>query len=119
MRDTLTLTFQLPPTPDNTSGVFAVVDKTVLQSLRTVRPFDLSFSRLLDTNDEREARGLDRKWAVMSENSELTDAFLGSVGQKGDERRHKIGVQEILNSSAGDWLESFILTDLPQDRPEG
>ncbi|CAO1636723.1 unnamed protein product [Sympodiomycopsis kandeliae] len=117
-RDTLTLSFVLPPTADNTSGVFAVVDKSVLQSLRSVRPFDLSFARLLDTNDSREARGLDNKWAIMSENAELTDAFLGPMGASGDERRHKIGIQTVLNSSAGNWLESLILTDLPQDRPE-
>lgn len=118
VRDTLTLSFVLPPTPDNTSGVFAIIDKSVLQSLRQVRPFDLSFARLLDTNDQREARGLDRKWAIMSENAELTDGFLGTIGSSGDERRSKIGIQTVLNSSAGNWLESLILTDLPQDRPD-
>lgn len=119
VRDTLTLTFQLPPTSDNTSGVFAIVDKSVIQSLRSVRPFDLSFARLLDANDDREQRGLEKKWAIMSENVELTDAFLGEVGAKGDDRRHRIGIQQVVNSSAGKWLESLILTDLPQDRPEG
>ncbi|CAO1614116.1 unnamed protein product [Parajaminaea phylloscopi] len=118
VRDTLTLTFQLPPTTDNTSGVFAIVDKSVLQSLRTVRPFDLSFARLLDANDDREQRGLDRKWAIMSENAELTDGFLGETGSRGDERRAKIGIQRVINSDAGNYLESLILTDLPQDRPE-
>lgn len=87
--------------------------------MRTARPFDLSFARLLDTNDQREARGLDRKWAIMSENAELTDGLLGSTNAAGDERRAKIGIQAVLNSSAGNWLESLILTDLPQDRPEG
>lgn len=118
VRDTLTLTFQLPPTSDNISGVFAIVDKSVLQSLRSVRPFDLSFARLLDSKDDREQRGLSRQWAIMSENAELTDGFLGEVGPKGNARRDKIGIQKVVNSAAGKWLESLILTDLPQDRPE-
>lgn len=122
-RDTLTLTFQLPATQDNTSGVFAIVDKSVLQTIRKDRPFDLSFARLFDpsggANEERERRGLDRKWAVMTENAELTDSYLGEAGPKGEDRRAKLGLQAVLASSAGKWLESLIVTDLSQQRPEG
>lgn len=119
VRDTLTLTYQLPPTTDNTSGVFAIADKSVLQSLRKARPFDLSFARLLEESTGKETRGLDKKWAILSENSELVDQFLGVNGPNGQERREKLSVQEALNSQAGQYLESLILTDLPQDPPEG
>lgn len=119
MRDRLTLTFQLPPTAENLSGVFALVDKSVLQSLRKSRPFDLSFGRLLDLQEgERDARGLSSQWAVISETADLTDAFLGAVGTSGEERRTKLGVQTVLNSPAGKWLESLIITDLPAKRPD-
>lgn len=123
-RDTLTLTFQLPTPPaaaaagSDVFGVFAIVDKRCLQSLRSARPFDLSFARLLESNDERERRGLSQQWAVMSENAELTDGYLGEVGQKGDARRNKVGIQTVLNSAAGEGLESLILTDVPQHRPD-
>ena len=119
VRDRLTLTFQLPPTSDNTSGVFALVDKAVLQAVRKARPFDLSFARLLDWQEgEREARGLSAQWAVMSESADLTDGFLGNAGSQGEERRSKLAVQQVLNSPAGKWLESLILTDLPAKRPD-
>ncbi|PWY98489.1 DUF1682-domain-containing protein [Testicularia cyperi] len=116
LRDTITLTFTLPPTGDNISGIFALVNKNVLQATRSGR-FDLSFTKVNDADSTVTSRGLSDKWAVMSESTDLTDAFLGDADQKGTEQRQRVGLVEALNGDTGKCLESLVLTDQPFERP--
>lgn len=116
--DSISLTFLLPyQTPDNISGVFAIVDKASLRASRRGR-FDLSFAKVLDGEQVNEQRQLDNRFAIMSETGELTDAFLGEVGERGNAVRHRIGLQAALNSAAGKYLYSLVLSDQPERRPE-
>lgn len=117
-RDLLTLTFMLPyQGSENISGVFALVDKTVLRSTRHGR-FDLTFAKVLDSENANEQRNLSTQFAIMSEVGELTDAILGDAGEKGNNQRHRVGLQSALNSEAGRLLYSLVLTDQPEKRPE-
>lgn len=115
-RDTLTLTFTLPATSDNVSGVFALVNKGALQHTRSGR-FDLTFAKVIDSDSAVTSRGLSNKWAIMSEASELTDGFLGEPDQKGVAQRAKLGLVDLLEGQAGKFLDSLVLTDQPFTRP--
>ena len=115
-RDTVTFTFTLPPTSDNVSGVFALVNKGALQQTRSGR-FDLSFTKVVDSDVAVTSRGLSRQWAIMSEASELTDGFLGEPDQRGVAQRAKLGLVDLLEGQAGQFLHSLILTDQPFQRP--
>ncbi|UZJ52509.1 hypothetical protein CBS101457_001829 [Exobasidium rhododendri] len=117
-RDLLTLTFLLPyQGADNVSGVFALVNKTALRSTRKGR-FDLTFTKVIDTDNANEQRELSPEFAIMSETAELTDAILGDIGEKGSSQRHRVGLQSAVNSEAGKLLYSLVLSDQPQKRPE-
>ncbi|SPO22082.1 uncharacterized protein UTRI_02084_B [Ustilago trichophora] len=115
-RDTITLTFTLPPTADNVSGVFALVNKGALQHTRTGR-FDLTFAKVNDSDSAVTSRGLSKQWAIMSESSDLTDGFLGEPDQKGVAQRSKLGLVDLLEGQAGKFLDSLVLTDQPFTRP--
>lgn len=116
--DVLTYTFLLPyQAPDNVSGVFALVDKTVLRSTRKGR-FDLTFAKVIDSENANEQRNLSSQFAIMSEVGDLTDAILGDIGEKGNNQRHRVGLQSALNSPAGKQLYSLVLSDQPRKRPE-
>lgn len=115
-RDTVTITFTLPPTSDNVSGVFALVNKGALQHTRKGR-FDLSFAKVIDSDTAVTSRGLSKQWAIMSEASELTDGFLGEPDQKGVAQRAKLGLVDLLDGQAGKFLDSLVLTDQPFERP--
>jgi hypothetical protein len=116
--DTLTYTFSLPyQSPDNVSGVFALVDKTVLRSTKKGR-FDLTFSKVVDSENANEQRNLSTQFAILSETGDLTDAILGDIGEKGNNQRHRVGLQSALNSTAGKLLQSLTYTDQPAKRPE-
>lgn len=116
--DVLSLTFVLPyENPDNISGVFAVVDKTVLRGTRHGR-FDLTFSKVLEGENVNEQRNLDGRFAIMSETGELTDSILGQIGDRGASQRSRVGLQAALNGPAGKHLYSLILSDQPEARPE-
>ncbi|PWN41569.1 hypothetical protein IE81DRAFT_324426 [Ceraceosorus guamensis] len=115
-RDTLSLHFALPyQSPDNVSGVFAIISKTALRRSRAGR-FDLTFTKLAG-DAETSARKLDERFVVLSETSDLSDSLLGEQGAKGDAHRDKVGLQIAINGPAKDLLESLILTDLPHERP--
>lgn len=116
-RDTITLTFTLPPTADNVSGVFALVNKGALQATRKDR-FDLTFAKVNDADNAVTSRGLSQRWAIMSEASDLTDGFLGEPDQKGVTQRSKLGLVDLLEGQAGKFLDSLVLTDQPATRPE-
>lgn len=117
-RDVITLTFMLPYlNPDNVGGVFALVDKSVLRATRKGR-FDLTFAKVIDAENAAEQRSLDNRFAIMSENGELTDALLGEIGDRGANQRHKVGLQAALNGDGGHLLESLVLSDQPKARPE-
>jgi hypothetical protein len=117
-RDLLTLTFLLPyQGPDNVSGVFALVDKTALRSTRKGR-FDLTFAKVIDSENANEQRELSPQFAIMSETGELTDAILGDIGEKGKAQRHRVGLQTAVNGEAGKLLYSLVLSDQPEQRPE-
>lgn len=115
-RDTITLTFTLPPTSDNICGVFALVNKNALQHTRNGR-FDLTFTKVNDSDSAVTSRGLSKQWAIMSEASDLTDGFLGEPDQKGTSQRQKLGLVDLLEGQAGRFLDSLILTDQPFTRP--
>ncbi|KAJ1028477.1 hypothetical protein NDA16_001643 [Ustilago loliicola] len=115
-RDTLTFTFTLPPTSDNVSGVFALVNKGALQHTRSGR-FDLTFAKVNDSDSAVASRGLSKQWAIMSEASDLTDGFLGEPDQKGLAQRSKLGLVDLLEGQAGKYLDSLTLTDQPFTRP--
>lgn len=115
-RDTVTFTFTLPPTSDNVSGVFALVNKGALQHTRSGR-FDLTFAKVNDSDSAVTSRGLSKQWAIMSEASDLTDGFLGEPDQKGIAHRSKLGLTDVLEGQAGKFLDSLILTDQPFTRP--
>ncbi|ETS63099.1 hypothetical protein PaG_02876 [Moesziomyces aphidis] len=115
-RDTVTFTFTLPPTSDNVSGVFALVNKSALQHTRSGR-FDLTFAKVNDTDATVTSRGLSKQWAVMSEATDLTDGFLGEADQKGVAQRAKLGLVDLLEGQAGKLLDSLVLTDQPFSRP--
>lgn len=115
-RDTVTFTFTLPPTSDNVSGVFALVNKGALQHTRSGR-FDLTFAKVNDSDSAVTSRGLSKQWAIMSEASDLTDGFLGEPDQKGVAHRSKLGLVDLLEGQAGKYLDSLILTDQPFTRP--
>ncbi|SPO23406.1 uncharacterized protein UTRI_02084 [Ustilago trichophora] len=115
-RDSITLTFTLPPTADNVSGVFALVNKGALQHTRTGR-FDLTFAKVNDSDSAVTSRGLSKQWAIMSESSDLTDSFLGEPDQKGVAQRSKLGLVDLLEGQAGKFLDSLVLTDQPFTRP--
>ncbi|SPC67240.1 uncharacterized protein UHOD_02787 [Ustilago sp. UG-2017b] len=115
-RDTVTFTFTLPPTSDNVSGVFALVNKGALQHTRSGR-FDLTFAKVNDSDSAVTSRGLSNQWAIMSEASDLTDGFLGEPDQKGIAQRSKLGLTDVLEGQAGKFLDSLILTDQPFTRP--
>jgi hypothetical protein len=117
-RDTLTYTFCLPyQAPDNVSGVFSLIDKVVLRSTKKGR-FDLTFAKVIDSDNANEQRNLSRQFAILSETGDLTDAILGEVGEKGNTQRHRVGLQSAINSNAGRLLQSLTLTDQPAKRPE-
>lgn len=116
--DALTYTFMLPYlAPDNVSGVFALVNKTVLRSTRKGR-FDLTFAKVIDTENANEQRSLSSQFAILSETGDLTDAILGEIGEKGSNQRHRVGLQSVLNTNAGKLLQSLVLSDQPAKRPE-
>lgn len=116
-RDLLTLRFALPfQTPDNVSGVFAIVAKTSLRVTRKGR-FDLTFAKLADDADSV-ARGLDKNFAVLSETTDMSDTLLGEAGAKGNAQREKVGLQSAINGPAGRLLESLVLSDQPNEKPE-
>ena len=115
-RDTITLTFTLPPTADNVTGVFALVNKGALQSTRSGR-FDLTFTKVNESDSAVTSRGLSKQWVIMSEASDLTDAFLGEPDQKGVAQRSKLGLVDLLEGQAGKFLDSLVLTDQPFTRP--
>ncbi|CBQ72109.1 conserved hypothetical protein [Sporisorium reilianum SRZ2] len=115
-RDTVTLTFTLPSTADNVSGVFALVHKGALQHTRSGR-FDLTFAKVVDSDSAVTSRGLSKQWAIMSEAAELTDGFLGEPDHKGVAQRAKLGLVDLLESRAGSLLDSIVLTDQPAARP--
>ncbi len=115
-RDTITLTFTLPPTADNITGVFALVNKSALQHTRTGR-FDLTFAKVNDSDSTVTSRGLSKQWALISEASDLTDGFLGEPDQKGVAQRSKLGLVDLLEGQAGKFLDSLVLTDQPFTRP--
>lgn len=115
-RDVITLTFTLPPTADNITGVFALVNKGALQATRSGR-FDLTFAKVNDSDSTVTSRGLSKQWAVMSEAPELTDALLGEADQKGVAQRSKLGLVDLLAGQAGRFLDSLVLTDQPFTRP--
>ncbi|GAC92706.1 hypothetical protein PHSY_000261 [Pseudozyma hubeiensis SY62] len=116
LRDAITLTFTLPTTADNVSGVFALVNKGALQYTRSGR-FDLTFAKVIDSDSAVTSRGLSKQWAIMSEAPELTDAFLGEPDQKGVAQRTKLGLVDLLEGKAGAFLDSLVLTDQPFKRP--
>lgn len=115
-QDLLTLTFNLP-SPSNINGIFAICNKTNLRSFRKSR-FDLTFSKVNDSNDPNINRGLAQEWVWMSEAAELTDGILGETGSRGDERRNKIGITKALNGEDGKILKSLCLTDVWESKPE-
>ncbi|KAN0060912.1 hypothetical protein ACQY0O_006646 [Thecaphora frezii] len=115
-RDLLTLTFVLPKTADNISGVFALVDKTALQATRSGR-FDLSFTKVNDSDQAVISRGLSNRWAVLTESADLTDQYLGEPDARGQAQRQKLGIADALATPAGDLLESLVVTDQPEFRP--
>lgn len=116
-RDLLTLRFALPfQGPDNVCGVFAIVAKTCLRVTRKGR-FDLTFAKLADEADVAQ-RGLDKAFAVLSETTDLSDTFLGAAGGVGDQQREKVGLQSAINGPAGRLLESLVLSDQPNEKPE-
>lgn len=117
--DTISLTFLLPfQSPDNISGVFSIADKSVLRESRQGR-FDLTFAKVLDGENVNSQRQLDSRYAIMSEVGDLTDAFLGEIGEKGNAQRNRVGLQAALNNNeAGNYLYSLVLSDQPEKRPE-
>ncbi|PWN32121.1 DUF1682-domain-containing protein [Meira miltonrushii] len=117
--DTISLTFLLPfQSPDNISGVFAIAEKSVLRESRQGR-FDMTFAKVLDGENVNSQRQLDARYAIMSEVGDLTDAFLGDIGDKGNAQRNRVGLQAALNNSeAGNYLYSLVLSDQPEKRPE-
>lgn len=107
IRDELILHFALPyQQPDNISGVFAVVAKDALRRTRAGR-FDLTFAKLAD-DAEAKKRGLVERLSILSEASDLTDALLSE----------KVSAVEVLNGPAGHLLDSLVLSDQPQEKPE-
>lgn len=115
-RDTITFTFTLPPTADNLSGIFALVNKGALQHTRSGR-YDLTFAKVNDSDSAVTSRGLSKQWAIMSEASDLTDGFLGEPDQKGVAQRSKLGIVDLIEGHAGQLLDSLVLTDQPFTRP--
>lgn len=116
-RSQLSVTLTLPPTADNVSGVFGVVNKTYLRTTRAGR-YDLSFAKLLDAPDASTSRGLDNQWAILSETGELTDSWLGAPGEHGASVRSKLGIQQVLNTPEAEKLvQSIVITDQPRTRP--
>ncbi|PWN49003.1 hypothetical protein IE53DRAFT_388791 [Violaceomyces palustris] len=116
-RDLITLSFTLPQSePDNLCGVFGVVDKSELRTTRMGR-FDLSFAKVNENESATSSRGISNRWAIMSESNDLTDQILGEEGRKGEEQRDRIGLAKLLESEAGQRLESLILSDQPSQRP--
>jgi len=105
--DQLILHFALPyQQPDNISGVFAVVAKDALRRTRAGR-FDLTFAKLAD-DAEAKKRGLAENFSILSEAADLSDSLLSE----------KVGVVEVLNGPAGHLLDSLVLSDQPQEKPE-
>ncbi|KDN53043.1 DUF1682-domain-containing protein [Tilletiaria anomala UBC 951] len=119
-RSTLTLTLTLSQTTDNIIGVFALVDKSVLRATRTSKRFDLTFTKLIEAENAATQRGLSNQWAILSENGDLTDLWLGEINDKGQAQRQKVGIQKLLDDSpAGKWLESLVISDQPTEKPPG
>ncbi len=131
-RDLLVLTLHLPllgepsaakPAPsENLCGVFALIDKSALRNTKSAARYDLTFGKLLEAQDAATQRGLDERWAILSESADLTDAYLGEIGEKGQQQRDKVGLvaalQKQLASGGSNLLESIVITDQPLVKPE-
>lgn len=115
-KERVTLTFTLPQTPRVNGGTFAIIDKTELHQARHER-FDMKFARVSDGVNASQARDLDERFAIASEAGNITDRWLGEVGSRGDKQRARLGITEVLNSSAGRFLVSLLFTDQPRVEP--
>ena len=113
------ITVTLPKHNDNILGVFALVDKSALRRTKTKERFDLTFTRLNETDNAATQRSLDNQWAILSESGDLTDLWLGEINDKGAAQRARIGLQNALNGPTGKWVESIIIRDQPKEAPVG
>ncbi|KAL4399107.1 endoplasmic reticulum calcium ion homeostasis protein [Malassezia pachydermatis] len=114
--DNVTLTFTLPKAPRVNGGVFALISKYKLREVRYDR-YDMLFARVADAANASASRDLDERFAIASESGNITDRWLGEVGQRGDDQRRALGITEALNGPAGLFLESLVFTDQPHVRP--
>ncbi|WFD02239.1 hypothetical protein MOBT1_000920 [Malassezia obtusa] len=114
--DRVTLTFRLPRNDARALGTLALIDKHHLQDVRRGR-YDLLFAKVADGERASAARRLDERFAIASENGDVTDRFVGEPGARGDEQRERLGLVDALNGPAGRFVESFVVTDQPETRP--
>ena len=114
--DRAVLSFVLPQRARGACGTFALIDKVALRHVRADR-FDLSVARVAESNTMNSSHALDERWAIASENANITDKMLGEAGARGDKQRTALGLVPVLNSPAAKWLESLVWTDLPAARP--